>query len=568
MTMEKINRQNVILQAIKQVHEKAICCETMEELGASCLEIVESITGSSFSFIGEMDEHGQINILAVSDADLERCKMITNLKGSKPPNRQVLHGLYSTVFRSGRSLLTNSPSAQTESIGVPPGDPLLTSFLGVPFLMNSKVIGMVGVGNREGEYRPEDQEMVEALAPTILESILHKRAEIELRQSKEEYRVLVDELNTADRRKNEFLGILSHELRNPLASISLSLGLLDRTDSEGQEAVQAQEIMRRQVGQLTHLIDDLLDVTRISRGRINLQKKVIDLNEMVLRTVNDHGVLYAEKGVTLEFVSESPPVHVEVDEVRLTQIVGNLLNNSLKFTSSGCRIKVIVLEDAEQGEAVVSIEDNGIGITADVLSRLFQPFTQAENSLDRTPGGLGLGLFLVKELIELHGGTVSASSDGVGKGAQFKIRLPISSQREGQNKKAVEPDSGSLRILVIDDIKDVAEVLSALLLHLGHQVAVAYDGTEGFKKARDFGPEAVLCDIGLPGINGYEVARMFRAEDSLKDVFLVSVTGYASPQDIALARDAGFDEHLAKPVDMTVLQQTLNRVKDKSNRAG
>ena len=560
-SIEQVNHHNVILQGINRVYEQAILCKGMEEFGEACLKIVGSVTESKFGFINELNEQGLLNVIAISDMGGDDDSRTIS---SRPLQNFPVQGLYGSVIRTGKSLLTNCPESHPDSIGVPKGHPQLTAFLGVPFLWDGKVMGMIGVANREGGYRPEDKDILEALAPTILETILRKRAEEALRHSQEEYRAIAEELRAADSRKNEFLGVLSHELRNPLASIRMGLSVLDRATPGGAEAANAKQIMHRQAIQLTRLIDDLLDITRISRDKISLQRKREDFNVIVNKAVDDYLGQFSEKGVGLAVKLCNEDLYVNADEVRLIQVVGNLLHNALKFTKAGYDVSVTVSKDCLLNEVVLSVEDNGIGIPPEVLPQLFQPFIQVDRTLDRSLGGLGLGLSLIKGLVELHGGTVTSSSDGIGSGAQFTVRLPLLSDiKSAQEDLPSESEHKSLRVLVIDDIQDVAEVLAALLRHLGHQVAVAQDGPTGIDAARDFRPEAVICDIGLPGLDGYEVARLIRDDDFLKNIYLIALTGYARPKDVIHALEAGFDEHLAKPVDIEVLKQALLRITQK-----
>jgi PAS domain S-box-containing protein len=378
------------------------------------------------------------------------------------------------------------------------------------------------------------------------------------RKRAEELRASEAALREADRQKNQFLAMLSHELRNPLAPIRNSLYVLDRAAPGGEQARRAKAILHRQVGQLTWLIDDLLDVTRITHGKAQLQHERIDLNELAHRTVEDHRTSFVKSDVRLEVLPAPAEVWVSGDRVRLTQVIGNLLQNAAKFTPRGGKATVAVEADGARGEALLTVQDTGSGIEAEMLPRVFHAFTQADSTLDRSKGGLGLGLALVKGLIELHGGSVSVSSDGPGKGAAFTIRLPFDAvAAQALEERGEGRASAARRVLVIEDNEDAAESLRQVLELGEHVVDVAYTGREGVEKARAFHPDVVLCDIGLPEMDGYQVARTMRADPELGGVALIAVSGYAQPEDVATATEAGFDAHLAKPPSIDTLERAL-----------
>ena len=362
-----------------------------------------------------------------------------------------------------------------------------------------------------------------------------------------------------DRRKNEFLAMLSHELRNPLSPIVTSLSLMKRVPAGDPRAQRAMLIIERQIGQLSNLVNDLLDVTRITQNKLQLQLQRVDLNETVQQAVEDNRSFFERAGVRIEIVREERPVHVAADRTRLGQIVGNLLHNAAKFTPRGGVTRAIVAVDGK--EALVSVVDSGVGMSPLSLERLFQPFVQAEQTLARSEGGLGLGLALVKRLAELHGGTVSAHSDGIGRGSDLTVRLPLDAgDAMAPTDSQAPPPASSLRVLVIEDNVDSAEVLGEVLRDSGHEVAISCDGVAGLEQARRFHPDVVLCDIGLPGMDGYEVARAFRADEALRDTFLVALTGYALPDDVRRATEAGFQRHLAKPPGVDKLEQMMAAV--------
>jgi PAS domain S-box-containing protein len=379
------------------------------------------------------------------------------------------------------------------------------------------------------------------------------------RKRAEELRASEAALREGDRQKNQFLAMLSHELRNPLAPIRNSLYILQRAAPGGEQARRAQAVIDRQVGHMSWLIDDLLDVTRITGGKIRLQRERLDLNDVAQRTAEDHRTLFAKSDVRLEVLPAPAEVWVDGDRTRLAQAIANLLQNAAKFTPHGRKTTISVETDAARGQAIVTVRDTGVGIQPEMLPRLFHAFTQADSTLDRSKGGLGLGLALVKGLVELHGGSVSAASGGPGTGAAFTISLPldVTAARTKPAEPRVGGPVGPRRVLVIEDNDDAADSLREVLELGEHTVEVAYSGRDGIEKARAFHPDIVLCDIGLPEMDGYEVARTIRTDPELGRVALVALSGYAQPEDVATAREAGFDAHLAKPPSIDTLERVL-----------
>ena len=303
-------------------------------------------------------------------------------------------------------------------------------------------------------------------------------------------------------------------------------------------------------------MDDLLDVTRIARGKIELRREQVDLRELVLRASEDFRLLMEERGIELRTEVPGGRTWVEADPTRITQVIGNLLHNAAKFSSQGDQVTLALV--ASGGTAAVRVRDTGAGIEPKLLSEVFQPFVQGQRTLARSEGGLGLGLALVKEIVELHGGTVEAESAGSGQGAEFRFALPL---RDGARPPATggtePPRAVQRRVLVVDDNLDAADSLSDLLQVVGHSVEVAHDGPDALAKVRANPPEVVLCDIGLPGMDGYELARELRREAALGSALLIALSGYTQPEDRRRAREAGFDGHMAKPVDLEQLFQVL-----------
>lgn len=361
-------------------------------------------------------------------------------------------------------------------------------------------------------------------------------------------------------RKDDFLAILGHELRNPLGPIRNSLEILERAEGDPEQHRRARQIMHRQLVHLTRLVDDLLDVSRISRGKIQLRRERLDVVQLVRETVEDHRAAIAEAGLRLELELPSQPSWLEGDRVRLAQALGNLLENSCKFSDRGGRVQVSL--HTEGGEAELRVADDGVGIAAEELPDVFEPFGQSLSAQDRSRTGLGLGLAVVKSLVELHGGTVEVSSAGSERGAEFTLRLPLVEDQRAAPAEAPSATAPAAAmdhsILLIEDNLDAAEALGELLRLNGHRVEVAHDGEQGVSKARDLRPDVVLCDIGLPGaMDGYDVARSVRRDPSVSDAFLVALTGFGQDSDRKLAREAGFDAHLTKPADPSALERLL-----------
>jgi len=371
-------------------------------------------------------------------------------------------------------------------------------------------------------------------------------------------KLMEERLLEADRRKDEFLAMLGHELRNPLAPIRNAVHILNEKAGDDPVEQRARVIIERQVAHMTRMIDDLLDVSRISRGKILLRLHRLDLVDLVRVTAEDHRNELESAGLTLELDLPTDPVWVDGDPTRLSQALGNLLHNARKFTDPGGVVTLRATEETSKAAAVV-LCDTGIGMEPHMVERLFETFSQADSSLDRSRGGLGLGLALVRGLIEQHGGSVKADSDGPGCGSRFTLRLP----RAAEPGSAAEPEPApparrGRRILIVEDHRDAAESLQMLLELSGHEVETAPDGRSGLDAARRFQPDVVLCDVGLPnGMNGYDVARALRAEPALRSCLLVALTGYGQAEDQRLAHEAGFDQHLTKPVDLVVLERVL-----------
>jgi PAS domain S-box-containing protein len=372
-------------------------------------------------------------------------------------------------------------------------------------------------------------------------------------------------LANQDHRKDEFLAMLSHELRNPLAAITNAVQLLSLQKHEEPLQLQARTIIQRQMGQLIRLVDDLMEVSRITSGRIHLQKERTGLNSIVERAVETTRSLMDQHGHELTVSLSPQPLWLHADASRLEQVVVNLLTNAAKFTTEGGRISIAVQREGD--EAVLRVKDKGVGIAAELLPHIFELFTQAERSLDRSQGGLGIGLSLVQRLAEMHEGRVEVSSV-MGQGSEFVVYLPVmlnpATQLQSPLEVTAEPIGPSLRVLVVDDNVDAAQTLGLLLKATGHDARMAFDGVNAVKVALEFLPNIVLLDIGLPGLDGYEVAKRLRQDSSLDGVVLVALTGYGQATDKLRSQDAGFNHHLVKPTDFMKIKEILASVSQKT----
>ena len=371
-----------------------------------------------------------------------------------------------------------------------------------------------------------------------------------------EWKQAEEALRDADRRKDEFLAMLAHELRNPLSSIQNAAYLVRHASLPPERSAWAKDVIVNQVKHLARLVDDLLDVARITRGKIELRTDQIDLAKVLHRASDAARPMIEER--RHEFVMElgSTPLTIQGDPTRLEQVFSNLLTNAAKYTDPGGRIEVTA--QPEGGKLVVRIADNGVGISSEMLSRVFDLFAQVDNSLDRTQGGLGIGLTISQQLVILHGGSIEVTSGGTGQGSVFTVRIPLLEPQSSEviapavETASLNPRSGA-RILVVDDNLATATALADLLQLSGFEVESAHDGFQAILAARKQLPEVVLLDIGLPGMDGYQVVRKLRHEEGLRDARIIAITGYGEDQARQRSREAGFDHHLVKPVDYDTL---------------
>jgi signal transduction histidine kinase len=415
----------------------------------------------------------------------------------------------------------------------------------------------------KGSYSPE------ILWKTVDDAIERVEIRRQLDRQRKELERLYTEARESDRRKDEFLAMLAHELRNPLAPILNAVHIMKLRADERETVDRMREIIEQQMRHITRLVDDLLDVSRITRGKIQLRSQSVDLASIVGQALDSTRPAIERRGqrLTLEFPDES--LQIDADSTRIEQVIVNLLSNASKYTDPSGSIALTVKRSG--GNAVISVKDSGIGITPELLPHVFDLFTQADHSLDRSEGGLGIGLTLVRSLVQMHGGEVEARSDGLGQGSEFIVRLPLARPfLESGLAPEAEPiatSGDSLRILIVDDNSHAAESLGIIVKLWHHDVRVAFDGIDALALAESYRPQVILLDIGLPGMDGYSVARSIRSRPELEGVRLVAMTGYGRDEDFQKSKSAGFDHHLVKPIDFTELQTLLGSIgSERSNQ--
>jgi signal transduction histidine kinase/ActR/RegA family two-component response regulator len=392
------------------------------------------------------------------------------------------------------------------------------------------------------------------------EIVRRRKAEDEAITQREKF----EELN---RRKDEFLAMLGHELRNPLAPIRSAIRILALPQVTEESHRRAIAIIDRQVSHLTRIVDELLDAARVSTGRINLKIETIEVASIILRAVELSEAMIREKQHQLRVSQPSKALYVKGDLQRLTQVLANILNNAAKYTAPNGSIEVEVLDAGDSVE--IAVKDNGMGIHSTFLPHIFDLFTQSDKALDRAQGGLGIGLTVVKQLVEKHAGNVTVSSDGPGRGSEFRVALPLVAPPLVQNFPAagsIPKNSGRRKILVVDDNLDALALLSEFLMLMGHDVITASDGNEAVIAALRALPAVIMLDIGLPQLDGYEVAKRLRAAPELASVLLIALTGYGQPEDRIRTREAGFDLHLVKPVDLDEIKRVIDLFEDNQSK--
>jgi PAS domain S-box-containing protein len=500
-----------------------------------------------------LDQEGGLRRVAVAHVNPAKVQLAHEIHRRFPPDPEAPGGVWH-VLRTGRSQLVSEILDSMLAENIRDSEQLrslrelgLKSYMGVPLTVRGKTIGVITFLMAESgrRYNADDLQLAEDLT---------QRAAIAIENAQ-----LYDELKEADRRKNEWIAMLAHELRNPLAPIRNALHIM-KTPGVGEVAIeQARQMSERQVLNMVRLVDDLLDVSRIMRGRIELRKEPIDLATVITRAAETAQPMLDTQGQELVISITPEPLRLEADPMRLTQIVANLLHNAAKFSERAGRIWLSV--ERQGSEAVIKVRDEGSGISPDLLPRVFDLFVQADGSLERSRGGLGIGLTLVRRLVEMHGGAITARSEGPGRGSEFTVRLPglkevgVEEPTGGGTLRAVP--AASRRVLVVDDNVDAAESVGMLLRIWGHTVRLAHNGPETLCAAKEYQPEVILLDIGLPGMNGYDVARRLREQPSARNVLLIALTGYGQDDDRRRTEEAGFDHHLTKPVEPLALQKII-----------
>ena len=545
-----------LYEVLSRANEAIVRCREAQELHERVCNILVEVGGYPLAWIGQVQGERVIPTAACGP-DVEYVGEITVTVAGEHGQ-----GPTGTSIREGRAVVNQDFQAEAV-MGLWRERAMRHGFrssAAFPLRRGDAVVASLTLYACEpAAFDAQHTRLLESLAADL--SFAHDAMDDERLRAMAEASLAASEakLRDADKRKSQFLAVLSHELRNPLAPIKNSLHILDHVAPGGDQAIQAKAVIDRQVNQLVRLVDDLLDVTRLTRGKLRLERSRLDLVETIGRTTEDYRPLFDAAGIDFEVMLATHPLWMLGDAARLAQVVGNLLTNAAKFTPKGGKV-VLRIDEVSSGLAAIRVQDTGVGIPQELLRYLFDPFMQVENTIDRSKGGLGLGLALVKGVVEMHGGSVEPCSEGLGRGAEFIVKLPVEagpSPSVGEAK--VAPASLSpKRVLVIEDNVDAAVSLKDVILLFGHQVEVAYDGCDGLEKARTFKPDVVICDIGLPGMDGYAVAKALRSDENLRSSRLIALSGYAQPEDLQRSTSAGFDAHIAKPASIEAIEEALS----------
>jgi PAS domain S-box-containing protein len=415
------------------------------------------------------------------------------------------------------------------------------------------------LSHKDGRSVPVSYSAVQLVVDDLQGTVMSFYDDSQRRQLEGELRERAAELADSEQRKTEFIATLAHELRNPLAPIRTALQVMRKAADNATSMAQVREVMERQLSQMVRLVNDLLDISRLTSGQMTLQKERVALGEILSVAIEASAPLMTNAKTPLSLEIQTEPIYLQADPTRLAQVFTNILNNAAQYSPAGSPISVRVGLDSETVR--IDIADTGVGIAREALNRIFDMFTRVGRDSAGANAGLGIGLNLARRLVEMHGGHLVASSEGLGKGSHFLITLPLgASQAVEHTPKDLPPSGvarGATRILLVDDNVDAAASLSLLLQLGGHTTIVAHDGVEALRLAGEFKPDIVLLDLGLPGMNGYEVARAIRARPELGHPFLAAVTGWGAPEDRRKSKESGFDEHLTKPVDISIIELLL-----------
>lgn len=504
-----------------------------------------------------LDASGAIRRVAIAHVDPAKTAMGYEFYQRNPQELNPAYGLGQIIYTGtaklipdltddilGRSITNPAALAMIRKLG-------LRSFIGVPLRVRGKVLGVLSFVAAESGHTYDEADLAAA-------QNLADRGAVAMENAR-----LYREIQDQDRRKDEFLATLAHELRNPLSPIRNSIQILKMPQVTEDMIVQTRDMMERQVNHLVHLVDDLLDVSRVMRGKIDLKKRPVEVSMLVTRALETVFSLIEQQELQVQTTIAPEPLLLDADPVRMVQIISNLLANAAKYNNPHGHIWITAVREGNQ--AVLRIRDDGIGISRDMLSHIFELFVQADQSFSKAQGGLGIGLTLVQNLVEMHGGTVQVQSAGLGQGAEFIVRLPLAAPKD-RSSTPTELSSGQelavcpLKIMIVDDNRDAANSLGILLRLQGHSIEIANDGPTAIAKAMEFIPDVIFLDIGMPGMDGYEVARRLRQSAGLERIVIVALTGWGQEQDRRRSADAGFNQHLVKPPETTTLEKLLSSV--------
>jgi PAS domain S-box-containing protein len=522
----------------------------------STLQKVASLAVPHFADWATVDlveTDGRLRRVSAAHVDPAKVELAHELHRRFPPEASAQQGVWNIV-RTGQPEIIRQITDDLLVQTVQHPDCLqvvrelgLKSYIGVPLSVRGKTLGVLTFISAESGHLYDETDL--AVAKDLAE-----RAAIAIQNAQ-----LYQELRQADRRKDEFLATLAHELRNPLAPIRNGIQVLNLTGSKASTAVEARSMMERQVNQMVRLVDDLLDVSRITRDKLELKRQRVELAAVIKNAVETSRPLIEHAGHEFSVTLPAAPVFLDGDPIRLAQVFSNLLNNSAKYTEPGGQIRLIA--ETVANEVIVSVEDNGLGIPREAMPGLFQMFSQVDRNMERAQGGLGIGLTLVRRLVEMHGGTVEAYSEGPGRGSKFVVRLPQMEQETADNPTEVSDGArartAKRRILIVDDNHDSAVSLGMMLKIMGNETRTAHDGLAAVEAASEFQPDIILLDIGLPKLNGYGACRRIREQPWSKGVTIVALTGWGQDEDRRRSAEAGFNHHLVKPVELAALQSLL-----------